>query len=268
MNLRVLVNPKEAEGHPLELFFVGLVYAALSVFLSLWLFPAHASIILIGMTVAASAPIVYHIISLEAKKDTFLRGERSLLIEHKKAILVFTFLFLGFVAGFTISFLFLPEASSAKAFSAQTDTIAALTTPTGGFAMNEFISAVLINNFRVLFFTTVLSILFGTGGILILAWNASVMSVAIGNVISQKLAVGSTHAVAVASSVSKYFTHGVPEIIAYLIGGVAGGILFHAIIRKVWSRQLFLDVFILLSLASALLVLAAAIEAYVTPFVA
>lgn len=268
MNLRVLVNPKEAEGHPIELFFVGTVYALLSVLLSLWLFPGHASLILIGVAVAAATPMVYHIISLEAKKDTVIHGERSLLVEHKKAILTFTMLFFGFVAGFTAAFFFLPEQTAARAFSAQTETILSASAPTGAFVMKDYLSRIVTNNFRILLLTTGLSVLFGTGGILILAWNASVMAVAIGSVLQSKLAMGGSTTAAVTTSFFQYLTHGIPEIIAYLMGGVAGGILFHAIVRRKWSKPLIMDVIILMVLASGVLLLSAAIEAYVTPFVA
>jgi len=267
MNLRVLINPKEAEGHPFELFLIGLVYAALSVFLSIWLFPKYSSIIMVAMTVAAATPLFFHIISLEAKKDVVLRGERSLLREHKKAIIVFTMLFIGFVAGFTFAFLILPEKLAGEVFSAQAETILAINAPTGAFAMQDFIGAVLVNNMRVLLLTAGLSLLFGTGGILILAWNASVMATAIGSVIRDKLLAGGSHVGAVSHSFTQYFVHGLPEIIAYLIAGIAGGIVFHAIVRKVYSRQLFIDVFVLLAFATIILVFAAALEAYVTPFV-
>ena len=69
------------------------------------------------------------------------------------------------------------------------------------------------------------SLLFGAGAIFILVWNASVIAAAIGI-----FAQGSLSQLPVA--ILRYMVHGVPEIAAYFIGALGGGIISVAVIRK------------------------------------
>jgi len=63
--------------------------------------------------------------------------------------------------------------------------------------------------------------------------------------------------------------HGLPEIVSYFIGGLAGGILSMAIIRKDFRTDNFEKVIIdaseLILLAVAVLIFAAILEVYITP---
>ena len=53
-------------------------------------FKQHASLVMVFLTVLASVPLVYSTMKLEEKKDRIMKSEKSLLIEHSKA-LVFQF---------------------------------------------------------------------------------------------------------------------------------------------------------------------------------
>ena len=67
----------------------------------------------------------------------------------------------------------------------------------------------------------------------------------------------------------KYSVHGVPEIVSYFYGGLAGGILSVALIRKHFKTDKFSavmkDFSELVLIAVAFLVAAAFLEVYVTP---
>ena len=67
----------------------------------------------------------------------------------------------------------------------------------------------------------------------------------------------------------KYSIHGIPEIAAYFYGGLAGGILSVALIRKHFKTQKFptimKDFSELVLIAAGFLVAAAFLEVYVTP---
>jgi uncharacterized membrane protein SpoIIM required for sporulation len=70
-------------------------------------------------------------------------------------------------------------------------------------------------------------------------------------------------------SLLRYFTHGIPEIIAYVIGGIAGGIISIAIMKgdfknKGFEKVLF-DSSELITISLLFLLVAAFIEVYVTP---
>ena len=122
------------------------------------------------------------------------------------------------------------------------------------------------------------SFFFGAGALFILIWNASVISAAIGNFFRVNIAeyAASVGLIKVGGyfhvfslSLMRYFIHGLPEILAYFIGGLAGGIISIAISRHdVGTREfkkVLLDSLDLIVIAVGLLVIAALLEVYITP---
>jgi uncharacterized membrane protein SpoIIM required for sporulation len=113
-----------------------------------------------------------------------------------------------------------------------------------------------------LIFALVFSLIFGADAIFILAWNASVISSAIGifskaNLANLPIAFG------------RYMIHGIPEIGAYFAGALAGGIVSIAIIKHDVHTERFWvilqDSLNLVILAVVLLFVAALIEVFITP---
>src|SRR3989344_2760474 len=119
MVLESLINPKKAEGKPFELFFIGLIYSSVAMFLSLWIFKDQASLVMVFLTVVASIPLIHHTLKYEEKKDKIITKEIPLLKEHAKAIAFFTFLFFGFVVAYSIWFVFLPADITQATFKNQ-----------------------------------------------------------------------------------------------------------------------------------------------------
>ena len=139
-------------------------------------------------------------------------------------------------------------------------------------------SKIFFNNFKVLAFSILFSFVYGAGAIFILVWNATVIGAAIGNFIranmssytsSLGLMEAGNYFHVVSLGLLKYSIHGVPEIMAYFYGGLAGGILSVAIIRKHFKTQKFSaimrDFSELILIAVSFLVAAAFLEVYVTP---
>ena len=113
-------------------------------------------------------------------------------------------------------------------------------------------------------FTLLFSLIFGAGAIFILAWNASVISSAIGIFTKQEF-------LTIPLVVLRYMIHGVPEIAAYFVTALAGGIFGVGVIRNGIRNKSFLrvieNVVILLFIAIILLIGAALIEVYVTSLI-
>ena len=86
MVLELLINPKKNQGKPWEMFFVGFVYSFIAVFLSMWIFKGHASIVMVTLTVIAAIPFVHRMIELEEEKDLAIAKEPSLLKAHSRAV--------------------------------------------------------------------------------------------------------------------------------------------------------------------------------------
>lgn len=279
----MLINPKKAERHPWEMFFVGIFYSVLSLFLVNWIFArdpvlSEASGILVVMfTVMFSIPFVYYIIRLEEKKITPQQGTFALLKEHKKAIYAFLWLFLGFVIGFSIWYIL---ASSTQSFNFQIKTFCQINRPSNfdqciqeyglkkskstiGFVTStERLGLIFTNNIFVLTFTLIFSLIFGAGVIFILAWNASVIAAAIG--IFSKSEISS-----LPMGVLRYMVHGIPEIASYFLVALAGGMISVAVIKHEAGTEKFWEVLQdslnLIILSVVILFIAGLVEVYVTP---
>jgi uncharacterized membrane protein SpoIIM required for sporulation len=118
------------------------------------------------------------------------------------------------------------------------------------------------NNFGVMIFTLIFSLIFGAGAIFVLAWNASVISAAIGVFTSYNVN-------EIPMGLIRYMIHGFPEIAAYFITALAGGIFGVGVIRNGFGNKKFLrvliNVIVLMLIAIAILVVATFIEVYFTP---
>ncbi|MDO8740256.1 MAG: stage II sporulation protein M [Candidatus Woesearchaeota archaeon] len=280
MVLESIIFPMKAEKQPWEMFFIGLVYTSAAIFLSLWIFEKEASMVMVFFTVMAALPIIYNTLKLEEYKDMELSNERLRLKQHSKAILIFLFLFLGMTVAFVFWYTVLPSSTVAFLFQKQAQTITSVNNQIAGNAVSQvtLFSKILLNNLKVLAFCILFSFIYGSGAIFILTWNASVIATAIGNFIRTNIAhyalsVGSVNAFTYFQVISlgllRYFIHGLPEIIAYIYGALAGGIISVAVIRRHFQTKNFFSILIdvsdLLLIAIGFLVLAAFIEVYLTP---
>jgi len=279
----MLINPRKAERKPWELFFIGMLYASLSILLVNWIFAQDAvlsrysGILVVTFTVMFSMPFVYYTLKFEEKKSVSGMGSLALLREHKKAISVFLWLFLGFVVALSFWYIVLP---STQSFRAQIETYCLINRPANfnecvdqygvkdataatAFATNkERLFLIFANNMYVLLFTLIFSLIFGAGVIFILAWNASVIAAAIGIFTKSSLS-------ALPLGLLRFMIHGIPEIGAYFVVALAGGMVSVAIIKhesgtdKFW--HILQDCLNLVILAVVVLFVAALIEVFVTP---
>ena len=279
MTLESLINPLKAEKNPQNLFLVGLIYSYFAILFTLLIFEHEKSIALVFFTVLAATPLMYNSLKVEERKDIKFDEEYKLLKEHGKAISFFIFLFLGILFSFTLWYVFLPPAITQELFFSQQQAINNINKlVTSSFASTDVFFVVFLNNLRVLFFCLLFSFFYGAGAIFILTWNASVIATAMGNFFRNNLAklvevsgsatIGSYFHIG-ALSLSRYIFHAIPEILAYFMGGLAGGIISVAVIRYDFRTKKFQDIVFdsssLIILAIGFLLIAAFIEVYITP---
>jgi len=276
-----LIGPISARRHPLKLFFYGVVFAIISVVFSLWIFPEQASLVMVFLVVFMVMPLMYFTLRDEEEWDWRGYSEKRLFYEHSKAIRFLLFLFIGFVVGFSLFYLFLPDDTVRQLFSVQLDTISNINgSITGGTVELETLSIILSNNIRVLLFTLLFALFFGAGALFILAWNASVISAAVGtffrNAIADSANLFGFSKAAVyfhffSIGILRYLTHGIFEIAAYFFGALAGGILSMNIIRHGFGNRNFkkvlTDTVLLAFVALVLLLVGALIEVFITPLI-
>ena len=283
--LEMIINPKEAEKGPWKMFFIGLVYASLSLLLVHWFFRGDAvlskysGMIVVTFSVMFSLPFIYYTIKREEKEDETVEGLFSVWKAHSDAIYSFMWLFLGFIVAFSFWYIFL---GNANLFNAQIETYCLINNPgnvdkcvseykslavnkqvtTGGVTSQVRFLSILENNVYVMIFTLIFSLIFGAGAIFVLAWNASVIAAAVGIFTSHQIS-------DIPLGISRYMIHGFPEIAAYFITALAGGIFGVGVLRNGVRNYKFLRVVentvLLLFISVVVLVVAALLEVYFTP---
>jgi uncharacterized membrane protein SpoIIM required for sporulation len=283
MVLESMIRPITAVKKPWELFFYGLIIASIGLFLGYWIFRDKADLVMIFLTTFACIPLMFHAIRHEEKNAATLEKETSMLKRHSRVLLFYTFLFLGVMVAFVIWYVVLPSDMSQTVFRQQITTIAQINSPVqahvvGNATTTSLFNRIFFNNIKVLIFCILFAFFYGAGAIFILVWNASVVAAATGNLIKLGLAKyagasGLTKMAAVTQTVSysfsRYMFHGIPEMVAYMVAGLAGGIISVAVINHDFRtdnfQKIILDASTLLIIAMAILFMAAVVESYVTP---
>jgi uncharacterized membrane protein SpoIIM required for sporulation len=280
--LESIINPKRTDKGPLKMFFVGIIYASLSLLLVKWFFSSDpvlyqfAGMIVVTFSVMFSLPFMYYLIKTEEEEDEKVEGFFGVWKMHKDALFAFMWLFLGFLVAFSFWYIVLKDP---MLFNAQIETYCAINNPGNigdcvsrysfdsatvtGFATKEArLFSIISNNVYVMIFTLIFSLIFGAGAMFVLAWNASVIAAAIAIFTSYKIT-------EIPLGIGRYMIHGFPEIAAYFVTALAGGIFGVAIIRNGIRSKTFLRVlrntFALLFIALILLIISGLLEIYLTP---
>lgn len=267
------------------MLFVGLLYASLSLLLVHWFFGSDPTLsnasgmIVITFCIMFSLPYMYYLIKQEQEETEIVEGFFHVWRVHKDAIFAFMWLFLGFVIAFSFWHLVL---QNNNLLNFQMQTYCQINEPgnvlncveqksfvtgdvvgTGAASsnVNRFLG-ILENNVYVMIFTLIFSLLFGAGAIFILAWNASVIAAAIGIFTKNQIS-------GIPLGLARYMIHGFPEIAAYFVTALAGGMFGVGFIRNGIRHPRFIrtleNAFLLLFLSILILVVAAVIEVYLTP---
>lgn len=265
---KILFSPKKAQRSTLEITFIAIFYASLSILISYWIFPEFASIISVTFTVFACLYITQGILKNEEEQETRL-NEKSLLKRHAKSIKFFLALFIGITIAFSFWTYVLNPTHTDQLFSLQGKVIEQITqVPITGELINQdnFFKIIIFNNFQVIFISLIISIFYGAGALFIITWNASIMGFVIGNLTREQ---GITF---LPTIITKYFLHGIPEMLSYITIILAGGIIYTAIIKKDFAKKekrnkIMLDIGILSIISLTLIILAAIIEIYVSSLI-
>ena len=265
--LESLLRPKKAEKSPWDVFFIAAMFSFVGIGFALQIFPAQASVFSICLITIMFMPFFQKLFELEEKKDYKLHN--NIIARHKKLFYVFGMFFLGLIVAMSFIYVFFPNAR--PAFEMQEDWYRSQgKTITGQASANESLATFFVNNTQVLLMMFILSTMFGAGAIFILAWNASVIAVYVGFVINSFIRSGISPEIAyvlgVPAGLGSIALHGIPEIAAYFVAALAGGMLSVGIIRekaKGHFEKIFIDSVFFLGIAEALIIVAAFLEAYV-----
>jgi uncharacterized membrane protein SpoIIM required for sporulation len=234
----------------------------------------NSGLIVVALASLAAIPFVYNLFNSDAsayEEDTFFGS--STLARHLPVIVVLMALFVGMVAGFTAWYLYLPPADAARVFDVQVNEIKAVQQSFQGKAIafndaaQRAFETIFLHNLQVLFLIIVLSLLYGSGAVLILAWNAAVIGVFLGTLAINLAGTGGGDPsifTGLSVGVLGILPHGTFELLSYVTAALAGGILSSAFIRSAHLRSGFVivvyDVAKLLAVATLFLAIGAGIE--------
>jgi uncharacterized membrane protein SpoIIM required for sporulation len=287
MVLEDLIQAQTAERKPLYVLPIAFAYTSIALFFALWIFPSHAAIIAVVLVTILAMPLFWSVVGLEKRKEESNKNYlKDMLLwrfkgERDKILTFFALFFVGMSVAIAFWFVFLPSDMLKDLFYVQLNTIREINLALSGGAISQgFFAAILANNIKVMSLTILFAFIFGAGAIFILAWNASVIGVAIGDSIRSALAsakaTGFATAVhytgAISAGFFRYMIHGVPEVLAYFISALAGAMLSIAITKHEIGSDRFkktvLDVGGLVLIAIGFLLIAGAVEVTISPLIA
>lgn len=275
------LTPASAEQKPWLTFFLGFVCSSIAVFLSNFIFPNNSSLTIVFLTTLFFIPLFYLTMIHEEQKDLTDKDEKTLLKEHSLALSFFIFLFLGMTLSFMLWYLLFSSTSffnidAHTIFKVQDETISSINAKaTSGLAISiKHLGVILENNIKVMVFCILFSFIYGAGALFIITWNSTVIGLALGKyaLAIVGLAAGNAtlvYAKATGCAFTRYLIHGIPEILAYFIAGLAGGIISVALIKHDFGTDKFekimLDASLLILIGVGVVLLSGIIEVFITP---
>ena len=256
MVLERLISMRAAIKQPSWMFLIGGVVSVVSLFVAFFVFQTSIGMFTSLLITIAMTPLMLNLVRYDENREEQEKAGTGMnfIQRHKTILKVYTAFFAGMILSLSLVYMFLPEATVEKIFSDQINQISAIR---GSFLFSDTFTKIVFNNIGVLILAFFFSFLYGAGAIFILSWNASVLSTAIGIAAKSYGGIG-----AFPLAVLTFFPHGSLEILAYFIGGIAGG-LASTVITKRKSGKFWLimkDGLMLMVISVIILVIAGLIE--------
>ncbi len=257
MVLERIISIREAIEKPWWMFLIGGIVSVICLLVSFLVFPNSVGLFTTFLITFAMTPFMVSLINYEeARTEQLLKKHEDLnfLDHHKQILKIYSAFFTGMILFLSIVFIIMPQPIVEKLFENQINEIKLIR---GNAVVADTFSRILVNNVGVLLITIVFSLLFGAGAVFILAWNASVLAAAIGLTAQSLGGVGG-----LPLAVLVFFPHGSLEILAYFIGGVAGGLISVVLTKRKMGLfgRVFRDSLLLIGGAVVFLLIAAFVE--------
>ncbi|MFH1586448.1 MAG: stage II sporulation protein M [Candidatus Diapherotrites archaeon] len=298
MVLEAIFSYSGVRTHPVKILVMSILLSSFAIFISYHLFPNAASVSALLIVALGLMPIIHSIFVAEETAEARHPGPTlGFMARHFSLVKIYGWFFIGLVISYSFWFVVLPlekpqncaegggfeciMPTKDKVFMEQENSWRAIT----GGNFTEITTAkavevgkgyseckndstksipacfelVFMNNTMVLLLAVLLSFLLGAGALWLLSWNASVMGLFIGKeILTTDIGMGILRAVS-------FVPHGIPELVGYFIGAIAGGIISVAITKKKYMTHEFeiiaKDVLILLFFALFFLLIGGIIEA-------
>lgn len=283
-----------AKKYSFLMFLEGVLLSTVGIWTVHYIFPAYTSVLAIAFVTIGVAPLLNKLFSMETQEEASKPGWAiGFLARHFCIVRVYAWLTIGLIASFSLWYVVLPAETPSYCthgsseiecvipardvvFAEQEKTFSTITgkatvESTGGVGVTECkdpetrslggcFGLIFNNNAIVLGLAILLSFIYGAGAIFLIGWNASVIGVFIGKeMLNVNIFAGLARAIG-------YLPHGIPEIMGYFIGAIAGGVIsvemtkrrFHT--KEFWT--IMKDAAVLVVLAYIVLAFGALLEAW------
>lgn len=249
-------------------FLMGLAYSVIGITSAIAIFPEDPGLAAVAFTSLILLPSMIRLLSVE-EKQAALRKKFNLSVlcrDHKDIFKIYFFMFLGILLVFSFFSLVLPSLATSHLFEEQVSIL----TLSGKAVWNPpLFWDILTNNFAVLSFCIIFSLVYGAGAIFLITWNASVWGVVFGVVAKNSAFVtGQNPFIYFILTIVAVSLHMFLEASSYFLGAISGGIISEATLREApfskKFRQILQDGLIIFFIAVLVLIIAAFIEVFVT----
>jgi len=257
MVLEKIISAKKNRKQPLTIFLLSFLITIISIFISYTVFKQNTGLFTVVLISLVMVPFMNTMLFYE-EKETEETGEREPFFKrHGDVISAYVALFCGMVFAMSIAFIVLPQNLVEVIFQEQINEVRLIQ---GKFSFGNQFLDILTNNLSVLMLAFLFSFLLGTGAVLIIAWNASVLSAAIGLIANS---FGGLTGMPVA--VMTFIPHGSFELLAYFIAAIAGGLLSVAVTKKKSKNFWYIikDSVLMIFLSIIFIIVGAIIETFI-----
>jgi uncharacterized membrane protein SpoIIM required for sporulation len=249
-----------------NIFYIAFISSLIGIAVAFFIFPESLGLISIAFTAILLVPVLNDLLKLEEnverRQKTF--SIRQVLLDHKDIIWIYLVMFFAIMLAYSLIGIYMSEAGLTTYFPIQLSN-----TGYQGFALNDLDFAnLLINNLSILIISFFLSLIYGAGSVLFLAWNASVWGIIFAFFVKKTAAVSGLSTIAAFFSLAiPLLPHMITEALAYITAAIVGGIVSKAVLRERLFSQKFYHVMkdsvMFLIISIILVMLAALIEVFI-----
>ena len=245
-------------------FFLGIIYSFIGIYTAKMIFGSNPDMMAVAFCSILLIPAVNKILKVEeeveARENKLSIGK--LFTEHKDIFFIYLALFMGIFIAFLTIAIISKESSIFYLFKSQLK-VAGITGQ--AIKMGSF-NSLFANNLKVLIACLILSLIYGAGSILFIAWNASVWGAVFGySIKTSSLITGQHPFITFLIIMVPVLPHLITEAMSYFSAAIAGGVMSKAIVKEEFGSDKFnhvaTDSLILFGLAIFLVIIGALLEA-------
>jgi len=246
MVLEKIINYTEIESNPKKVFFYSILITLVSILLGYRVFESSPGFAALAFIVIGSLPFIRKLIEIEEIKEANTNNWKLALLRNRKVIEILFFFFMGVSFTYFILSVLLPNFGELL-FLEQNKVFSG----TISHSLESIhLLPIIKNNLSIIILTILLSLLYGSGSIFVISWNASVL--------------GTFLATKGFPTLLYYLPHASLEFLGFFMAAISGSIISEAIEKHDYKgnhfKNILKDSLLLCIISAALIIVAAYVE--------